>query len=146
VKAVALTSPLTLDTTAVADMNGDGKTDLLIQNTVTGVLTVWLMDGTTRTAVRLPNINASSAPQWRARAFVDIDGNGTPDLIWENPVTDQLGAWFMDGTTVTAGQMLPPDSVPGRPGCSSHRGNAATLAVLMRRALSRRPLQLLPPR
>jgi len=97
---------------AAADLNGDGKVDLLLQNTTTGALTVWLMNGATRVGVRAIVPNVSGAPEWRARVFVDIDGNGTPDLIWENLVTGQLAAWLMNGTSVIAGQMLTPGGVP----------------------------------
>jgi hypothetical protein len=68
-----------------ADMNGDGVPDLIWQNNSTGQVTVnfyggaggatyenwaWLHEGTGDSG-------------WRVAAVADVDGNGTPDLIWQ---------------------------------------------------------------
>jgi len=69
-----------------ADMNGDGVPDLIWQNNTTGQVTVnfyggaggasyegwgWLQQGTGNSG-------------WRVAAVADFDGNGTPDLVWQN--------------------------------------------------------------
>jgi len=40
-----------------SDFNGDGKADILWQNSVTGERSIWIMNGTTRTSsVSLPTL------------------------------------------------------------------------------------------
>jgi hypothetical protein len=45
--AVAQVSDLGWQIVGVADVNGDGKADLVWHHTTTGQVTVWLMNGTT---------------------------------------------------------------------------------------------------
>ena len=79
------------------DVNGDGKADLIWQNS-DGTPGIWLMNGTTPIAeVGLPN----PGPSWHLVASGDTNGDGKSDLIWQN--TDgTLGVWLMNGTTPIA--------------------------------------------
>ncbi|HEY7171663.1 MAG TPA: PQQ-dependent sugar dehydrogenase [Vicinamibacterales bacterium] len=97
---------------AAGDLNGDGRNDLLIQNGSTGALTAWLMNGSVRTAVRAIVPDVSGAAAWHVRVLTDVNGDGTPDLLWQNEATGQLGAWLMNGTTLASTLVLTPDAVP----------------------------------
>jgi FG-GAP-like repeat/Bacterial pre-peptidase C-terminal domain/FG-GAP repeat len=83
---------------AVADFSGDGKSDLLWYNTVTGDGAVWLMDGSFNTeATLLPNVSG-----WTIEAVADFDGpdaNGfsKADIFWRNAATGQAAIWLMNG-------------------------------------------------
>ena len=95
-----------------ADFNGDGKPDLVWQNQTTGQLTVWLMNGTTMTQGLWLTPSAVADTNWKIVGVVDIDGDGKPDILWQNQVTGQLTVWLMNGTTMTQGLWLTPSAVP----------------------------------
>ncbi|MEO8483552.1 MAG: Ig-like domain-containing protein [Acidobacteriota bacterium] len=90
------------------DMNRDGKADLIWQNTTTGALQVWLMNGATLS--RSVSLTPSAVqPSWRIKAIADFDGDGNVDLVFQN--SGFLYIWFMNGTTMTRGSALNPGQV-----------------------------------
>ena len=87
------------------DMNGDGIADFVFQNSI-GQIVVWILDGTATT------INYSTGAglkpgskltysgglgDWRVVACTDINGDGNPDLVFQNGV-GQIYVWTLDGT------------------------------------------------
>jgi hypothetical protein len=78
---------------APSDFNGDGKSDIVWQNTITGQCVIWMSDGTT---VNLPTEPTS----WSIAGTGDFNGDGKPDIIWQNTITGQRLIWMSDGTTV----------------------------------------------
>ena len=94
----------------VADVNGDGKPDILWQDETAGNVGVWIMDGVSATTA-LPLVPGSVATSWRLAGAGDFNGDGKPDLVWHD-VTDGLsGVWFMDGVTRTGFSFLNPAQV-----------------------------------
>jgi hypothetical protein len=86
-----------------ADFNGDGKSDLIWQNTVTGQRTIWLMNGTTLVSgVSLGVVSTD----WDLVGAADLNGDGKPDLIWQNTVNGQRAIWLMNGTTYVSSVSL----------------------------------------
>jgi Gametolysin peptidase M11/FG-GAP-like repeat/FG-GAP repeat len=79
--------------THTADLNGDGKSDLIWRNSVTGQTAAWLMNGlaTTSAAVLFSN------PNWAVTFTGDFNGDGQTDLVWRNSVTGQTAIWLMNG-------------------------------------------------
>src|SRR5260370_42322694 len=78
-------------------MNSDGVPDLIWQNASSGAVLVWYMGG------GLANIFQGSAwltsvvaPGWRIAAVADVNGDGVPDLIWQN-ATVGVVVWYMGG-------------------------------------------------
>jgi hypothetical protein len=102
---------------AVADMNQDGVPDLVWQNDATRSVGTWYMGGPTGTTVQSIAYQASdNYPGWTLVAAVDMDGNGVPDLIWQNDTTRAVGTWYMSGPlalTQIAVAFQAPGSVPG---------------------------------
>jgi hypothetical protein len=40
----------------------------------------------------------SGGNSWRIRAVADFNGDGKPDLVWQDPVSGWAQVWFMSGT------------------------------------------------
>ncbi len=89
--------PIVSATTARGDFNGDGKADILWQNSSTGQRGIWLMNGTTlQSAVSLGTV----ATSWSIAGSSDFNGDGKADILWQNSSTGQRGIWLMNGTTL----------------------------------------------
>jgi streptogramin lyase len=85
------------------DFNGDGKPDLLWENSTTGDNYIWLMDGTTfQSSVYL----ATLSTDWSIAGTGDFNGDGKTDLVWENASTGDRYFWLMNGSTFTSAVYL----------------------------------------
>lgn len=81
------------------DFNGDGKSDILLQNG--SQVAVWLINGTTQLAGS--GTVATLAPA--GASFVgtgDFNGDGKADILWQNTSTGQLDIWSMNGNTLVS--------------------------------------------
>lgn len=95
----ALTATLafeTLEPVAVADLNGNGRSDIVWQNPVTGDVYVSQMSGTSVVA----SARLGSAAGKVLIAVGDFDGNGRDELLFRNAVLDTSAPvmWFPDAT------------------------------------------------
>ncbi|MBW8810966.1 MAG: VCBS repeat-containing protein [Lysobacter sp.] len=73
-----------------ADMNSDGKTDLLA--TKNGVLCIYFMSGSSLASASCPG---SAGASFRILATADFNGDGRVDLLWTNG--NYLKLWFGNG-------------------------------------------------
>ncbi len=85
---------------AVADFNSDGNPDLVYQNTTTAQVNVDYYGGSGGTtfqgwACLSCGIDTTG---WRVAAAADFDGNGTPDLVYQNTGTGQVNVNYYGGT------------------------------------------------
>jgi hypothetical protein len=103
-------SPVPIDDPAdwnykFADFNGDGKTDILWRNDITGLSTFWVMDG--------PDIinggflqaapRVVEAGQWDYQ-FRELNGDGKTDFFWtSNAPAGEKAVWVMDGPNIVGG-------------------------------------------
>ena len=85
---------------AMADFDGDGHPDVVWQDPVSGSSQVWFLGGV-RGATRMGAAALSGPNGWRIAAVADLDGDGHPDLVWQDPVTGQTQVWFMSGVQGT---------------------------------------------
>ncbi|MES0336653.1 MAG: VCBS repeat-containing protein [Candidatus Magnetobacterium sp. LHC-1] len=70
------------------DFNGDGKSDILWQNSKTGDVAVWLMDGTVKKSTAFA---ANAVPNnWKIRASTDFNNDGKGDVLWQDTTTGDL--------------------------------------------------------
>jgi len=84
---------------AVADFNGDGVPDLVYQNTQTNQVNVDYYGGSggatfTGWACLSCGINVTG---WLVKAAADFDGNGVPDLVYQNTQTSQVNVDYYQG-------------------------------------------------
>ncbi|MDE2127984.1 MAG: hypothetical protein KGJ62_15490 [Armatimonadetes bacterium] len=78
------------------DFNGDCHPDLLFQNTSTGSIVYWTMNGITKTGSGV--ITSTLNPQWQLVCSYDLNMDGHPDLLLHNTTTGELDYWLMNGT------------------------------------------------
>src|SRR6266496_2360122 len=91
-----------VESVAKSDFNGDGKADILWQNT-SGARAIWLMNGTTYgSSVNLGTVAIS----WNIAGSGDFNGDGKSDILWQNSSTGQRLIWIMNGTTHTSNVSL----------------------------------------
>jgi hypothetical protein len=107
-RAVSMGSPGTVDPSSgwqikgVADFNGDGKADILWQHQSTGLLYLWLMNGTFFVSGGSPGtVDPSSG--WQIKGVADFNGDGKADILWQHQSTGLLYLWLMNGTTFVYG-------------------------------------------
>jgi hypothetical protein len=102
---------------AVADFNRDGKPDLVWQNDTTRQVTVWYMGGAGgATLVGANWIDPAGQPGWKVVAAADFNGDGQPDLVWQNDTTRQVTVWYMGGAggaTLVGTNWIDPAGQPG---------------------------------
>jgi hypothetical protein len=80
---------------ATSDFNGDGKSDILFQNT-NGQAAVWLINGTAPFSE--PLVGGNPGPSWQAITARDFNGDGDADILFQN-TNGQPAIWLMNGAT-----------------------------------------------
>ncbi len=93
------------------DVDGDGSSDIFWQHQSTGEASVWFMNGTTLLSGTLLSPAGVADMTWKIRAVSDVNGDGRPDLVWQNTSTGYLAAWLMNQTTRLDGVYLSPAQV-----------------------------------
>jgi hypothetical protein len=89
------------------DYTGDGYSDLLLRNTSSGQLTLWVMQG--NQILRRAPVAHLPYP-WIVEASGDFDGDGTSDILWRNDSTGQLMVSLIRDGAVAGGGGV---SLPG---------------------------------
>jgi len=78
------------------DFNGDGKSDILWQNT-SGQAGIWEMNGTNM--IGAAQVGSNPGTSWQVKASGDFNGDGFADILWQN-TNGQAGIWEMNGTNI----------------------------------------------
>ena len=76
---------------------------MLWQNTSTGSIGLWLMQGANITATAFLG---QFDPNWKIAGIGDFTGNGNNDILWYNAQLGLVGIWTMNGTTPTGSHVL----------------------------------------
>ncbi len=85
----------------VSDLNGDGKSDLLVQSPL-GTTIAWLMEGT---AIASATSISASDPSWTITHIADFNGDGKADLLWRN-TNGSVALWLVNGSAVLSTTIL----------------------------------------
>ncbi|MBF0607890.1 MAG: VCBS repeat-containing protein [Magnetococcales bacterium] len=98
------------------DFNGDGKSNVIWQNSTTGDVAILQMDGITikgadfvkpkagAASVMAPlKEHRSGADSWDMNTSGDYNGDGINDMLWQDGSTGDVYMWFMDGNTISSG-------------------------------------------
>jgi len=84
----------------IGDFDGDGKADVLLRNSASGMLAIWLMDGLTISSDGTPGTIPVSWG-WAIKGTGDFDGDGKDDVLLRNTTIGLFAVWLMDGTAYT---------------------------------------------
>jgi YVTN family beta-propeller protein len=101
---------------AIADVNADGNPDLVWEQDGTNAVSVWYMGGADGSTTVSQKYLSGPIAGWRVVGMADLDGNGHPDLIWQQATTNIAGVWYMggsDGSTMLSTKYLS-GSMPGQ--------------------------------
>lgn len=82
------------------DFNGDGRTDILLRNTATAAVYLFLMDGTKVAASGYVWSGGDTA--WDVAKVGDYNGDGKSDVMLENKGEGEGYLYLMDGLDVSA--------------------------------------------
>jgi len=93
---------------ARSDFNGDGKSDILWQNT-NGQAAVWELDGTS--IIGAGTVGPNPGTSWQAIASGDFNGDGKSDILWQN-TNGQAAVWELDGTSIIETGTVGPNPGP----------------------------------
>jgi hypothetical protein len=96
---LSFSSPAPAHGRTTADFNGDGYADVLLRNSSTNELTMWLMFGSFPAQQTIISTNTQS---WQIYGLGDFNGDKKSDIAWRNLATGQVSVWMMNGTTETS--------------------------------------------
>jgi hypothetical protein len=87
-----------------ADLNSDGKTDVLWHNGSTGATQAWYMDGVSRSGVGNldSSLDLADSTNWKCVGIGDFNVDGQQDLLWHNGSTGASQVWYMNGIARTS--------------------------------------------
>ena len=91
------------------DLNNDGKNDLLLQNSATGAVYYWLLNG--NTLGNNGTIWAGGDVNWKLIATPDINGDGKSDALLQYQANGSypagsIFAWQLNGTAIAKATLL----------------------------------------
>ena len=69
----------------------------------TGDLYAWFLDGTVAVGGQYLTPRTVIDTQWQIRDAADLNGDGSPDLLWHHQARGELYVWFMDGLVQKSG-------------------------------------------
>jgi uncharacterized protein (DUF1800 family) len=130
---------------AVFDLNGDGRSDIVIRNPSTGVNRVLFMNGVAVTSeAPLPPL---ADRDYVMAALPDLNADGRSDILWYHQSSGERLAWNMNGTTVasTSAMGLNADTDWRIAGTGALGGDTRSDVVFRHEALGQNILWIMTP-
>jgi subtilisin family serine protease len=92
----------------VADMNNDGKDDLIWRDYSGGGSFIWYMNGTALISTSQIAASTSIPTAWKITGVADFNSDGVKDIFWNNPSTGETAYWQMASGygSITSGQFM----------------------------------------
>jgi len=84
---------------AVMDFSGEGRTDILWQETSSGTVAIWLMNGA---AISSIGVAGSTPSDWQIKGVGDFNGDGKADVLWQHTSSGTVAIWLMNGTAISS--------------------------------------------
>src|ERR1700736_507351 len=81
---------------ATGDFNGDGASDILWRDPVSGGVAIGLTNGW---LTGQPQIVGTRSPNWKIVGTGDFNGDGKTDILWRS-TNGSVGIWLMNGTQI----------------------------------------------
>ena len=101
------------------DFDGDGRSDILWQNSSTSAVYVWQIDSNGLGIKAQGTVGADGGPggDWQVKGTGDFDGDGVSDILWQNARTGDVYVWDIadDGLGIKAQGLI----VGTQPGAST---------------------------
>jgi FG-GAP-like repeat/FG-GAP repeat len=83
---------------AIADLNADGRSDLIWRNRLTGEVYGWMMNGTT---IEQSGYIGARDLGWEIQGAGDFNGDGKADLLWST-ASGSTSIWQLNGLALTS--------------------------------------------
>ena len=83
----------------VGDFNGDGMSDILWRNSITGEVYLWLMNGT---AIASQQSFGAISSDWTLLGIGDFNADGKADILWRNSNSGEVYIWLMNGASIVS--------------------------------------------
>jgi hypothetical protein len=92
---------------ATGDFNGDGSSDLVLQNSSTGDVAVWILNAA-GTAIASGAVLGGSGTAWKVIGTADFNADGTSDVVLQNSTSGDVAEWQLNptGTAIVSGAVL----------------------------------------
>ena len=121
---------------ASLDTDGDGRDEILLQNSSTGAVAIWVMNASKITSI--VTLWPGGDPNWRVFAVADLDNDGTPDILLQNSSTGALYKWRVNpgGNSLGANGYIVQNGLSGwrAVGATHFDGDETTQIVLRNNA------------
>jgi hypothetical protein len=95
---------------AVADLNHDGRADLIWRHQGDGRIAVWFMDGNRMISGTLLTPGQVDDLGWDIVGAGDFNGDDEWDLVWQH-ADGRIAVWLMHGTELADGSLISPPQV-----------------------------------
>jgi hypothetical protein len=79
------------------DFNHDGHSDVIWEDPGVGWAQVWYLGGS-QGASLTGAANLTQANPWNIAGVGDFDGDGNPDVVWQDPVSGAVQVWYLGGS------------------------------------------------